>query len=218
VASQAVEDTDTPPPARTRQEDAWAAVRATASGDSEAFGRLVRRYERLLRCIVHRRAGHRRGHLDAEEVINETWYQVLRRTAARDFDTSVRFSSWLGGICLNVLKQKQLRPSGTSLDLIAAAGGEFGPDPADGHEDPGHAVEHAELLTALADCLAQRTEADRRLYELVYLGGLTKVAVAKELGCSEAYVRQKLLPGLHQALARCLARKGFREAIAGGPE
>ena len=58
----------------------------------------------------------------------------------------------------------------------------------------------------------ERPARERQVYELIDAAGHSKVAAARELGCSEAYVRQKLLPRLHTALAQCLAQKGFREA------
>jgi len=189
----------------------WELIQATASGSSEAFEVLVRRHDRLLRYLILRRRPSVLGFAEFHDIIDETWYQVLRRALGGDFNPSVRFSSWLGGMCLNVLKRKEFRPQGKSLVAVGADGEPALVEPTAVSESPDGAVERAELLVALTRCLAARPEIERRLYGLFYVEGRSKVDTAKALGCSEAYVRQKLLPRFHQALARCLARKGFRD-------
>lgn len=189
----------------------WQLVQLTASGNGGAFEILIVRYDRLVRFVALRRGAHLLPHNDIDELVNETWYQALRRVLSQDFDPAVRFSAWLTGLCLNVLKLRAFRPVGASLRGGSGQGREFLADPPDDSETPAAAAARAELLLALRQCLARRNPRERMLYELVYVGGQTKVGAARELGCSEAYVRQKLLPRLHEALARCLARRGFRD-------
>ena len=193
----------------------WQLVEQTAARDGCAFEALVARHKGRLRRIVLSRRGdiQKRGML--QDILNETWFQALRRALSGDFDPSIRFSSWLVGLCLNVMKKREFRPSGISLTTVRNDGTTFTLDPQDGEVLPGDTVARGELMAALAECLAVRDERELRLYELFYVDGRTKVDTARELRCSEAYVRQKLLPRLHEALARCLARKGFREQIVG---
>ena len=192
----------------------WELTRLTGSGARGPFETLVERHERLLRFLILRRAAHLLRFADLEEIIDETWCTVLRRTLAGDFPASVRFTSWLTGICLNVLKQRPLRPEGGLPVFKAEDGSTQSVDLPGDAESPLDAANRAELLVALRDCLSERTERELRVYQFVYVEGMTKVDAAKELDCSEAYVRQKLLPRLHQALVRCLARKGFRDVSA----
>lgn len=182
-------------------------MRATSAGGQGAFDRLVRRYTGFLRYVVARRASGSRGFLDPDEVVNETWYQVLRSVRSARFDPTKSFAAWLYGICLNCLKQRHFRPQSVGgpddpADLCAGL--------TDGAQPPDLAVQRLELLAALRDCLEERTDRERQTYLLLYVQGLTNVDAAKALGCAESYVRQKLVPHLHRALRACLARKGFR--------
>jgi len=193
----------------------WLLLEQTAARDGCAFEALVARHKGRLRRLVLSRRGdvQKRGML--QEILNETWFQVLRRALSGAFNPRVRFSSWLAGLCLNVMKKREFRPIGIGLTTIQNDGTTFTYDPEDAETLPDDAVAHGELIAALGECLAQRGERELRLYELFYVDGRTKVDAARELACSEAYVRQKLLPRLHEALARYLARKGFREQIVG---
>ena len=164
----------------------------------DRFEELVEKYDRLLRYVVLRYGAYLLRYADLEEIIDETWCRVLRRRKSGDYDVSVPFAAWLIGICRNVLKDRDLRPGGESLD---ARNGE--PVAPEGPPDP-------DAIEALLDCLKQRSQREQKLYELIYVEGLTKAAAARVLGCSESNVRQKLLPHLLEALKRCLARKGFR--------
>jgi len=191
----------------------WGLVQSTASGSPETFEALVERYDRLLHYLIFQRRPSILKFADPHDIIDETWYQVLRRVLDGNFDPSVKFSSWLGGICLNVLKRKEFQPQGVSLVATDAEGDAYVVDPPDDGDTPAEIAEQAEVVAALKDCLEDRPDAERRLYELIYVQALTKVGAADELGCSEAYVRQKLMPKLHAALVRCLARKGFRDEV-----
>ena len=196
-----------------QQHDDWDLVQSTVSGSSDAFEVLVARYDRLLHYLIFRRRPSVLKFADPHDIIDETWYQVLRRALDGNFDPSVKFSSWLGGICLNVLKRKEFQPQGASLVATDADGDAYVVDPPGDGDTPADIVEQAEVVAALKVCLEDRPDAERRLYELIYVQELTNVAAADELGCSEAYIRQKLMPKLHAALVRCLARKGFRDEV-----
>jgi len=195
----------------------WGRLQATASGERECFEALVVKYERMLRFLILRRGAYLLDFADLEEIINETWCQVLRRAMGKDIPARVKFSAWLTGVCLNVLKQRALRPAGTNPTVRAGDREGAVADPPDPVDGPDELAARLELLAALKDCLAERTDAERQVYELIYVQEHTKVSAARELGCAESYVRQKLLPRLHQALARCLARKGFRDVPFGAP-
>ena len=195
----------------------WELIEATASGDPDAFEVIVRRHDRLLRTIIVRHGSRVLKHHPLDAVVNETWYQALRRALARRFNPSLRFTTWLWGLCRNVLRQKQFRPPGPSLTRVSPTGDEFVNDPPAPQESPAEIVAGAERDEAVRHCVAQRPQNERRAYELTRIDGLTVVAAASRLGCSEAYLRQTLLPRLHEAVRRCLARKGFRDVDFGAP-
>ena len=201
---------DAPPP----KPSAWELVRATSAGSADAFDALVRQHTPFLRYIVARRAAALPSFLDPDEVVNETWYQVLRRTRSARFDTSKAFAAWLYGVCLNCLKERQFRPQ--SVGQAGAGAASLQDAVPDDAQPPDLAVQGLELLTALRQCLEERTDRERQVYSLLYVQGLTNVDAAKALGCAESYVRQKLLPNLHRSLRACLARKGFRSSPGEG--
>jgi len=178
-----------------RVERAWELVRAHLEGDLGAFPALVDEHSPLLRYLCA-------GRPNAQDAIDETWYQVLRRIEEGAIAWHRRFSSWIAGLCLNVLRSKAMR--------VEASGGAI-PTITDATPDPAELVAAAELHVALDDCLRALENRLRRIYELHYREAMPLVRVAATFDCSEANVRQKLLPKLHRSMQLCLARKGFRD-------
>ncbi|MFW6162051.1 MAG: RNA polymerase sigma factor [Planctomycetota bacterium] len=201
--------------AEGRAESDWDLARQAARGREDAFAALMRRHEALVRHVVLRRGRDQVRYAGLDELLSETWYQVLRRLLDHADPPAVRFSSWLAGICLNVLKSKQFRAEsiggagtgGPGLDCDAAPGDAPTPE---------ELAEEGELLAALHACLSKASEVDREVYRLIYVQGLAKTAAARALGCSEANVRQKLLPRLHATLVACLAAHGFTDVDVEG--
>jgi RNA polymerase sigma factor (sigma-70 family) len=190
------------------QLDDWELVRQTASGAASAFERLVVKYRKLLACMVFRRGSYLLGFSEVDEIIDETWCQVLERISVRRYKESARFSTWLVGLLLNVLKDKRFRPFvGVGQDEEGAGFLERIPSP---DPLPDKAADEAELFVALSECLEDQPGRLRDVYEMIYVQGMTKVSAAEQMGCSEANVRQKLLPALHEGIGDCLGRKGFR--------
>lgn len=177
----------------------WDRAAGYLAGRAEDFEGLVDHHDWWLRYLSWRHGRYLLGFADVEEIIDETWCRVLGRLDDGRFDTAVPFRLWLRGICLNVMKDKRLRPSGRHLNQ----------DPPDPGDPPDEAVEREEEVLALRECLAELGEADRKLFEWYYVEERTMVEIARELGCSEANVRQNLLPRLTRALAACLRRKGW---------
>ena len=183
----------------------WSAIRATAAGERAPFEALVSRYDAYLRRQVKRYGSHRLGFADLDDFVDETWCQVFRRAVEGTFDPSRPFRSWLVGLCRNVLKSRKLHPS-----PLPASGPE-GIDPPDARPGPDRRAISREIIQALQSELASCSDDALLLYEIIYVEGRTKVDAAKELGCSEANVRQNLLPKLHRELAAALARRGIAD-------
>ena len=186
----------------------WELVHLTAGGEPSAFETLVERYRKLLACMVLRRGSFLLGFSELDEIIDETWCRVLQRTHAGRFRESLKFSTWLVGILLNVLKDKRFRP----CTGRAMAGSGLNPvDLTESTEPLADSVAgEAELFLALSECLGEQPERMRGLYQMIYVQGITMVSAGRQLRCSEANVRQRLLPALHKSISKCLARKGFR--------
>ena len=154
-------------------------IRAVAGGDGRALEDLCRRYERPLFHFIHRHTGGR----DVEDLYQETWLRVVR--AARRFDASRRFSTWLFQIALNLCRDFRRRPppepvDPVHLDGIAAQDGA-----------PDAALDARRLLAALP-------EAQRSAVILRYWHDLPEDEVATILGCPRGTVKSRL----HQAMKR----------------
>jgi len=183
----------------SKQRRPWDRVRAYMNGNVDAFVDLVSEHRLLLMHICRRR-----GRPHAEDAVDETWYQILRRIEAGDIPWHRTFSSWIGGICLNVLRSKALR-----TESVGSTGGPIAVAPLDEAHDPADIVARWELHDAIRCCLDKLDERLQTVYRVHYLDGQPLVRVAATLGCSEANVRQKLLPKLLNNMRICLSRKGF---------
>lgn len=176
--------------------DDWALVLAHRAGDVNAFAELVRRRSGLIAAVCRRYCA-----LHAQDVVDETWYRVLLRIESDDFPRGGQFGTWIGGIARNVLRAKGIRGESKELPDDLAAGGEF---------DLVDLAADMELHEALHRCLEAIEPRLRDVYRLHFVEELPLVRVASEFGCSEANVRQKLVPKLTRSVGDCLKKKGFR--------
>ena len=165
-------------------------ITAVANGDGRALEELCRRYQRGLHQFIFRHTGGR----DVDDLYQETWLRVVR--AARRFDPSRRFSTWLFQIAVNLCRDWHRRPPPEPVD---PAGVEQAlPDPA---AATGAAIDAARLLAALP-------EAQRSVVVLRYYHDLPEEEVAEILGCPRGTVKSRL----HHAMRRLaeLAREERR--------
>jgi RNA polymerase sigma-70 factor (ECF subfamily) len=169
-------------------------IGAVAAGDGRALGELCRRYDGPLYRFLHRHTGGR----DADDLYQETWLRVVR--AAARFDPTLRFSTWLFQIAMNLCRDWHRRAPPEPVDPAAGIGEQAasGPGTAAATEA---AIDAARLLAALP-------EAQRAVVILRYYHDLDEDAVAEILGCPRGTVKSRL----HYALARLteMARGGER--------
>lgn len=156
------------------------------AGDRASFGRLVRRYERLLFRIV---GGFLRNPADVEEVAQEAFIRAFE--ALPTFRPGAPFRPWLAQIatrlCYDRLRRRQrsrevaweelpLAEQQAARDLAAGAG-------------PQDRLAARDLAERALSCLAPK---DRRAVILAHLQGFTTAEVAQTLGCSALAVRLRL--------------------------
>jgi len=196
-----------------RSEGPWDLLEAALAGHEAAFEELFESHERLLHYVVYKHRPSIVAYAGLQEVVDETWYQVLLRGHRGDYDTGVKFATWLCGLCLNVLKSRAFRPESAAWADDPDCAEESGAAGVAHGEEALEILAEIELLDALRECLGERSARERLVYEAIYVDGTTKTEAARRLGCSEAFVRQKLLPRLHERLRECLERKGYD----GGP-
>jgi RNA polymerase sigma-70 factor (ECF subfamily) len=159
-----------------------ALMTAVATGDARALETLCRRWERPLHQFLARYTGGR----DVDDLYQETWLRVVR--AARRFDPSRRFSTWLFQIALNLTRDWQRRPP---------------PEPVDPTSVQELAAPDAALDAALdaRRLLAALPEPQRAVVVLRYYHDMSEEQVAEILDCPRGTVKSRL----HQAVARLAA-------------
>ena len=88
------------------QDEDAALVRQTLAGDSDAFGVLVTRYQRVLYTVAFRMLGNAE---DARDVTQDAFVKAYQRLST--FDPSYRFFSWMYRIlvneCLNTVRSRR---------------------------------------------------------------------------------------------------------------
>ena len=181
-------------------------VEAAKSGDAQAFGVLVRRYQRrIFRLAVHLV----RSAAEAEDVTQETFvraYQALDR-----FDGRSEPFTWLYRIAVNL-----------SLNVIRARKPTRDSAPADdprmealvtelyrtSSDDPSEASQQKQLAAALCDGIDGLSETLRTTLVLVCIDGVAHDEASRVLGCPEGTVAWRV----HEArrkLREYLADRGF---------
>lgn len=140
-------------------EDLAHLVRTAQAGDREAFGELVRRFERPLFAEARRRV---RNHAEAEELVQEVFLMALRKIG--QVRQPEAFGGWLRKILRRLAINRVQRKDpldladGQVLEAICPNGG-----------NPLQAVLHQEAAQKLYAGLARLNELDRQTLEAFYL-------------------------------------------------
>ncbi len=159
-----------------------ALVDSLRRGEPDAFEKLVLAYQHRVFSIALRMLGDRG---EAEEVAQEVFLRVHR--SIRNFRGEAKISTWLYAItsrlCLNRLKSlgRQQRVGEAALAGLA-----------DGHPNPGTALEASELEAALRRAIAELNDERRIVVVLRDLHGLTYEEIAAALELPLNTVRSRL--------------------------
>lgn len=176
------------------------------SGDSEAFGVLVRRHQkRIYRLALHLvRTG-----AEAEDVTQETFvraYQALDR-----FDGRSEAFTWLYRICVNLslnhLRSRKSQRISTPVDDSRIESFLQEERPSHGR-DPAAAAQDRQLAVALAEGIDALSETLRTTLVLVCIEGMGHEEASRVLGCPEGTVAWRV----HEArrkLREHLRARGF---------
>ena len=150
-------------------------VARMARGDVQAFERFYDRYASLAFGLIRRVVGERDA---AEDVLQEVFWQVWKEAGAYD-PARGSVEAWL------VMRAKtraidRLRARRRAAQVGAAPLAEAAAvDAAPAGDDVAAAVESRGVVEGL---LARLPEAQRRVIELAFIGGLTQVEIAARLG------------------------------------
>lgn len=168
-------------------------VAMARSGDQDAFGELVRRYQRPAYSVALSVAGN---HSDAEDAAQEAFLTALQRLD--DCRNPARFGSWFLSIVRNRARNLVRRESLRSGDPV--------PESAQSREpSPAKAAQLAELRSRLEEALQTLPEVQREIVLLHDWEGWKHGEIAERLGIPSGTVRSHL----H------FARKALRAELAG---
>lgn len=181
--------------------DAELAARA-ATGDTQAFERIMRRHNRLLfrtaRSIL-------KSDADTEDVLQEGYLRAWRALAS--FRADAKLSTWLVRIIANEalgrLRRRgaQVIPLDTAMDLMAAQ------MEADPNEQPEQATMRAQVRQLIEARIDGLPDAFRTVFVLRAVEELSTEEVSAALGIPEATVRTRFFR------ARSLLREGLSRDV-----
>jgi RNA polymerase sigma-70 factor (ECF subfamily) len=171
------------------------AVKAARSGDQEAFGGLIDRYQGMVAGVAWR---YGVGRNEIEDVVSEIFIKLYGNLDR--FRPTARFSSWLYRLAVNHVIDYRRRNRGerdrVEMPEQVAAGG----PPA------ARTLEEAERNSVLRAALDDLPEKYRQPLFLVYLEGAKIEEAARILALPPGTVKTRLMRG-RQALGRLLARR-----------
>ena len=176
-------------------------VELSLDGDEEAFGILVRRYQRRLTAFL----GQLVGDLElARELSQEAFVRAW--SALERFDPRYRFSTWLFRIAHNLgidqLRRRRLQT--VSLYRTDSEGDEVEVVVPDADKDPlGHLENHA-LASELRQVIDGLRPEYRELILLRHFAGLSYQEIAEFKGMPLGTVKNKLFRA-HSVLRKALA-------------
>jgi len=182
----------TPKTTAAVEDDDASLVRASKSGDLDAFNDLVERYDRRLLRIAQ---GVTRNPEDAEEAVQEAFLKAYQRL--EQFREDARFSTWLIRIVLNESLMK-LRRQRTAKEVLIGANFEEGTaglpvDLTDWVPNPEEVCRVSELRDILTRSLEDLRPALRVVFILRDLEELSIRETAEALGLNQSAVKTRLL-------------------------
>ncbi len=165
-------------------------VRRARDGDTGAFGRLVRMYQRRAVSVAYRLVGNS---ADASDVSQEAFVRAYRNLG--QLDDPARFGAWLmrvvSNLSLNFRRSRAARPA-SSLDAAMDAGAEFRRattgSRVSGRESLGDSSA-TELNSAVGRAMEQLPDAQRLALILFSVEGMPQKDVADILECSVELVK-----------------------------
>jgi RNA polymerase sigma factor (sigma-70 family) len=170
-------------------------VSRSKSADVEAFGELVRRYQKPVFRIVLRMV---KSPDDADDITQDTFVRAYRglKTFKEEFD----FHPWLYRIAYNQainFLNKRKRQAAVDLDDVPERDIKTGPEP----ESPIQSASRQELLGRLESALDRLPEEQRTVFLLRVQDGLSYEEIAETMGTPKGTVMSRL------ARARMALRK-----------
>ena len=173
-------------------------IRKSREGNTEAFGELVLRHQRMIHALTYRMTG---SLADSADLAQEAFIRAFQRLD--DFRGEAKFSSWLYQIamhtCLNWQKSHARREQ-LHRDWVDQQG-------VDGSEGDG-GVARDDQSRRIQDVLMKLPAKQRAAIVLTAYEGLSHGEAARVLDCSEATVSWRVFAA-RRKLKRWLKQAGF---------
>lgn len=167
----------------------WDLVALAREGDMQAFGELVRRYERPVVHFCQRMIGSRE---DAEDVAQESFVRVYRYLPR--LKPSAKFSTLLFGIArnlaLNFIRDAGRRGRGITHSLTTDESQEQSVE--DEHHRPDRAARLHEIEGMLEQGLAMLSPEHREVLILREFQGLDYASIAEIVECRKGTVKSRI--------------------------
>lgn len=175
-------------------------IERSRHGDTDAFGKIVRHYERPIRSWV---ASHSPPGVSADDIAQEAFLAAYRRLD--EFKTGTKFHSWLFTIA-----RYQLMTEATRRRRIADYHSRFAPELIDRElerrSEEAPPEELAGRLDALRSCLGDLGERGRQLLKWRYDDGIPLSEMAEKTDRSVGAIKKHLFK-IRQQLHECIDRK-----------
>jgi RNA polymerase sigma-70 factor, ECF subfamily len=157
----------------------------TLKGDTDAFGKLVEKYQdRLFNMLVHLIGNHE----DAKDVAQEAFVQAFVKL--NTFQGVSAFYTWLYRIALNLAagQRRRQRPV-TSLEHQRE---QFGLDPMDNNKGPSRIAEQKEQAKKVHNALQRLNEEHQAVLMLREIGNFSYEDIAEILELPVGTIRSRI--------------------------
>ena len=179
------DDTDSAPTDSAPTDDDTRLVQATLSGDREAFGQLVERYQDRVFNTLARVLG---SHDDARDVVQDAFVQAFVKLES--FRGDAKFYTWLYRIAMNLaLSHRRRRRLTDSLD---SAKENMGGEPVAQQPTAAQTLIELERAEQLQQALLQLNEGHRQILVLRELEGCSYETISEILETPVGTVRSRL--------------------------
>lgn len=183
----------------------WELVARSRSGDMDAFGQLVLRYQRPLVHFCYRMIGSQQ---DAQDIAQECFLRLYRYVHRLTPDA--KFSTVLFGMArnltLNFLRDSARRGRGRTLSMTRDDDSEVVFE--DLGQRPDEAARHREIEALLVRALDDLSPEHKEILVLRELQGLDYESIASILQCQKGTVKSRLARARDQLRLRFIERGG----------
>jgi RNA polymerase sigma-70 factor, ECF subfamily len=167
-------------------------IRRYQSGDTSAFGLLVRRHDRLILRIAARFTSCPE---DAKDIYQEVFYRVYR--GLNRFRYQSEFTTWLYRITANVCAtHRTIRNRHKHLPFDAVARDSIDPSFVKNSDGEADILRRHEIKRRIAEALGILSPKQKLVFTLKHYEGLKIREIAEFMGCTEGTIKRYLFTAI----------------------